>query len=328
MNAKPSVMSNTAMDANDPAPPPTDFTPLPAPRSNRPVTLAYRLETLTFDAFFGLFRLIGLEASSAFAGWIGRTFGLWVKPVSDKGARNLRYVFPDMAPREVRAILREVWENLARTAAEMAHIQKLCTPGADARIEVVNGERLEQIARGAGPAIFVSSHSANWEVLAPALGAAGIDYGMVYRPANNPLVDERIIRIRAAAGSRLQIPKGAQGARLLVETLRAGRSLALLVDQKLNNGVEAPFLGRPAMTAPATARLALKFHAPVIPISLERLSGARFRLTVEPDVPYTSTDDLTADVFTLTCAINKAVGRAILAHPGQWLWLHRRWKTR
>ena len=99
-------------------------------------------------------------------------------------------------------------------------------------------------------------------------------------------MDGLIIKLRAAAMSRRQIPKGRRGARALVETLSAGASLALLADQKLNDGISSAFFGRPAMTAPTPARLALKFDVPIIPVRVRRLRGPRFEITVEEPIQF------------------------------------------
>lgn len=295
---------------------------LPARRANRPVTLAHRLEYAAALALVGFFRLIGLDAASALAGGFCRHVGPLIRPLSRRAEDNLRTVFPDWSERQVRETAAGVWDNLGRTAAEFAHLGGL-RPGA--RVEVVGAERLAAIAAGEGPVIFVSGHFANWEAMSIAFHDAGVDYGVVYRAANNPLVDELIINARAKVMSRRQIPKGKRGARALVETLSAGRSLAMLVDQKLNDGIEAPFMGRPAMTAPTPARLSLKFSVPVMPVSIERLKGAHFRIVAHPPLAFAPSGDTEADVLALTTRINEALERDIRARPAQWLWLHRRW---
>jgi Kdo2-lipid IVA lauroyltransferase/acyltransferase len=156
--------------------------------------------------------------------------------------------------------------------------------------------------------------------------AVGLDYAAVYRAANNPLVDALIIRTRAKAMSRRLIPKGKRGGRDMIEAIKSGASLAMLVDQKLTSGgIPSPFFGRPAMTAPATARLALKFRAPIIPLEIERLRGARFRVTVGDPLVVSLSGDANADTQALTDRINLEIERMIRSRPGQWLWLHRRW---
>lgn len=299
---------------------------LPAPRSNRPVTIANRIEYALALSLGAFFRLVGVDAASAIAGGFTRTIGPLIAPITDRARVNLKIAFPDMTKAESDAIIRDVWENLGRTTAEFAHLSAFDPATSKGRVEIVGRERLEAIAKGERPAIFVSGHFANWEVGSIVLHALGVDYGVIYRAANNPLVDGLIIETRARAMSRRQIPKGKRGGRDMIEALRAGASLALLVDQKLTSGgVPSPFFGKDAMTAPAAARLALRFSAPIIPVEIERLKGARFRVTVHEPVDFTPTGDANKDAQALTDLINIEIERIVRARLGQWLWLHRRW---
>lgn len=297
---------------------------LPAARSNRPVTLVHHVEHLLALSLGAFFRVVGVDAASAIGGHFLRLVGPLIGPLQQRGAANLRLAFPDMGAEEIDAILRDVWENLGRTAAEFSHLG-LFDPDAGDRVTIDGREKLDAIIAGGRPAVFVSGHFANWEVIPRTMHAVGVRYAFVYRAANNPLVDGLIIRTRAKVMSRRQIPKGKRGGRELIEALKSGASLAMLVDQKLTSGIASPFFGRPAMTAPAAARLALKFRAPVIAIAIERTKGARFRLLVSDPISVETTGDAVADTQTLTDRINLEIERMIRARPGQWLWLHRRW---
>ena len=298
---------------------------LPSRRSNRPITLAHQIEYGIVRGMFAGFRLMGLKRSSKIAGAFCKTVGPRLKSIQKRGEDNLREIYPDWSQEQIDETLKGVWENLGRMAAEFAHIEKFINAVEDGAVTIVNKERFEKIIQGEDPVIFVSSHSANWELLPVALKSAGVDYGIVYRPANNPLIDELIISERAKAMSRRQIPKGRRGARELVENLKAGRSLAMLVDQKLNDGVEAPFMGRPAMTTPAAARLSLKFNTPLVPVQMKREKDQRYTIVVKEPIAYTPTGDLEADTLALTTLMNKALEEGIRETPDQWLWLHRRW---
>jgi KDO2-lipid IV(A) lauroyltransferase len=155
----------------------------------------------------------------------------------------------------------------------------------------------------------------------------GYDGGLVYRPPNNPYVDGYISRMRASAGPKVQIGKGAQGTRKIFTMLRRGLCILLLVDQKTEQGVMAPFFGRLAPTTPAPAALALKLGSTLLPASNERLGGARFRMTIHPPIEHIPMGDHDADIQALTTKINAAIEAAVRARPSQWLWIHRRWKT-
>lgn len=297
---------------------------LPEPRKNRPVTIVNRLEYGVAIMLGALFRMIGVDAASALAGKVTRLVGPMIGPISRRARINLGIAFPDLPKDRADLIIGEVWENLGRTAAEFAHLDKFDPDAPAPRVEVVGRERLE--ARSGRPAIFVSGHFANWEVGSIVLHALGVDYGVIYRAANNPLIDRLIINERARVMSRRQIPKGKRGGRDMIEALKDGASLAMLVDQKLTSGgVPSPFFGKAAMTAPAAARLGLKYGAPIIPIEIERLGGARFRVTAHEAIPFAPSGDINADTQELTDRINLEIEALIRKRPGQWLWLHRRW---
>ncbi len=303
-----------------------DAIALPEPRSNRPTTFAHRAEYATALGLGALFRLIGVDAASAVAGAFTRAVGPLIAPISRRARVNLKIAFPDLPRAEVEAILRDTWENLGRTTAEFAHLSKFDPDAEDSRLEIVGREKLDAIRTSGRPAILVSGHFANWEVMSIAFRAAGLDYAFIFRAANNPLIDGLIIRTRARVMSRRQIPKGKRGGRDLIEALGAGVSLAMLVDQKLNTGgIPSPLFGKPAMTAPATARLALKYRVPVVPVEVERIKGARFRVTVHEAIAFTPSDDTAGDAQRLTDLINFEIEGLIRKRPGQWLWLHRRW---
>lgn len=298
---------------------------LPERRSNRPITFMHRLEYGLVLGLVGFFRLVGLDAASAIAGGFMGAVGPRLRSISKRAEDNLRAAFPDWTDAQVKQTTREVWTNLGRVGAEFAHLEKFRPFVEGGRVTVSGAERLRAIASRGKPAILVSGHFANWEIMSITFHHAGLSYGVVYRAANNPFVDELIIKTRGAVMSRHQIPKGKRGGRALMENLKAGRSLAMLVDQKLNDGLSVPFMGREAMTAPAAARLALKFSLPIIPVSIERKKGAHFHVTAHEPLDFTPGGDTAEDVYALTKAINEKLEEFIRARPGEWLWLHRRW---
>lgn len=310
-------MSDTASETEDEI-------ELPAARSNRAITFAHRVEYALVLALGGLFRLIGVDAASSISGGFLRAVGPLIGPIHQRGVANLRLAFPEMSDGEISAVLRDVWENIGRTAAEFSHLSRF-DPNSGGRVTIEGRDKLDAIIAGGRPAVFVSGHFANWEVIPRTMHAAGVPYAFVYRAANNPLVDGLIIRERGAVMSRRQIPKGKRGGRDLIDALKSGVSLAMLVDQKLTSGIPSPLFGRPAMTAPAAARLALKFGCPVISIGIERLKGARFRLYVSDPIAIETTGDAASDSQALTDRINLEIERMIRERPGQWLWFHRRW---
>ncbi|MEM8771456.1 MAG: lauroyl acyltransferase [Pseudomonadota bacterium] len=299
---------------------------LPQRRSNRPVTLAHRFEFAVVVILMGLFRLLGVDRASAFSGYALRFLGPKLRSISKRGETNLRLIFPDWNERQVRDTISTVWENLGRTAAEYAHLDQFTTQGEAARIQHRGVEKILHLKEDPGRAVFVTGHFANWEIAGIVAQELGLEFGFVYRALNNPLIDEMIIKKRGAVTTRRQIPKGVAGARPMIDLLKDGLSIAFLADQKLNTGgISVPFMGHKAMTAPAAARIAVRFNLPVVPITTERADGARFNVEIHSPIDFTPTGDLLADVEALTIKINEALEAQIRKRPGEWLWFHRRW---
>jgi len=289
--------------------------------------LRYGAEALPFYLFMGIFKLLGIDAASALGGFIGRHIFYRVKPVADRARENLKAAYPEMPRAEMESIIREMFDNLGRTVAEYPHLSKLKVTGPNPRLEIAGKEHAEAaIAAGKG-LMFISGHFANWEAMPVTATELGYEGALVYRPPNNPYVDRYISRMRASAGPKIQISKGAQGTRKIFTTLRRGQAILMLVDQKTDQGVAAPFFGRDAMTTPAPAALALKLGAALLPTSNERLNGARFRMNIRPPIEFTPSGDHEADIVALTAKINAAVEDCVRARPSQWLWIHRRWTT-
>jgi len=288
---------------------------LPAVRSNRKLTIGKRIEAFVFLGILKILENFSIEQAAGFMGRLLRIIGPFIPNVNKRGDANLRLIYPDMTPAERSAILRDVWDNFGRTAAEYAHFDKL-----PERIMLENGAVLEPYLEGKAQAILVSGHFANWETLGIVLKRIGLRGATVYRAPNNSLVDEHIINLRAEHIGRLQIPKGKRGGRELLQAVKDGYCINMLVDQKLNDGIEVPLLGHPSMTAPAAARLAKKHSLPIIAIQLTRRPGSRFVATVHEPI-----DTSEGSVEELTEKVNDILGSFILARPEQWLWFHRRW---
>jgi len=296
---------------------------MPAPVLSLPQKLRYGAEAALFLAFMGFFRLIGLDAASAAGGFIGRVFFARTR-VTKRASDNLALAFPEKSAAERETIIRAMWDNLGRTVAEYAHLDKFDLYGPDPRIQVENVAEIEKL-RGQG-VLILSGHFANWEIMPIAAARFGLDGAIVYRPPNNPYVDRYIARARAKKGYAEQISKH-HGVKRIFTLLRGGKTILLLADQKTNEGIPAPFFGRDAMTTPAPAALALKLKVPIVFAANRRLGGARFAVTVYPPLNFTPSGDEDADMRAMTAAINRRLEEMVRADPSQWLWIHRRWPT-
>lgn len=288
--------------------------------------LSERLEAAAVAGALRLVRGLGPVAASNLGGAVARAIGPRL-PVSRIAYANLRAAMPELDEAERLRVVRGVWDNVGRTACELPHLGALGPTASGPGWEVEGEENLRALREQGGPAIFFSGHIANWEVLLAAPAAHGLPTAVLYRAAGNPAVDRVITGLRRQAiGSDVpMIPKGAAGAKQALAHLQAGGRLSLLMDQKMNDGIEARFFGRPAMTAPALAALALRFRCPVIPAYVQRLAPARFRVTCEPPLTLPDTGNRRADMATLTQQVNDRLEAWIRERPADWLWLHRRW---
>ncbi len=285
--------------------------------------LRWRLEAVGLGAVMALFAALPLDRASAAGGWLLRRLGPLL-PAQRTARANLGLALPELDRPAQDRLLAAMWENLGRTAAEYPHLGDLLRE-AGARLELdLHPDFTALCARG-GSAILASAHFANWEVMPLAASAlAGLDTVAVVRQPNNPLVRDRLEGWRAVMGGR-RVAKGREGTRETLGALQAGKTLGLLADQKLNEGIEARFFGLPAMTPAAPAQLALRFGVPLFPCRIERLGGARFRLTVAAPLAVPETPERAAAIAEMTQALNDRLEAWIRHKPEDWLWLHRRW---
>jgi KDO2-lipid IV(A) lauroyltransferase len=284
--------------------------------------LSHRLEAGGAVLAFGALGLLPIDRASALGAAIGRRLGPHLG-ISKRARINLRRALPELGEAAVEQIIIGMWDNLGRVAAEYPHLREIRVFAPDGRVETHGFEHMDRAVAAGRRMIIFSGHIANWEIGALAAAQYGASVTQIYRAANNPLVDRLIARFRGDRGE--YTPKGAAAARRAFAALYRGEHLTLLADQKLNDGIAVPFFGRPAMTAPALALLALRFDCDVLPARVERLKGAHFRLTVFPPLPLLRSGNLQADVAALTARVNTILEAWIRDRPEQWLWVHRRW---
>lgn len=281
-------------------------------------SLLHRTEAILLWFIYHGLRLLPLDLASALGGRIARIIGPLLPP-SKRAKRNLELALPGA---DHDAIIKDMWENLGRLAGEYPHSAAFLRD--PSRIELVGDQYVREMQAKNQPIIFFSGHIGNWELTYPLMARLGVKGSGVYRAPDNPylgwLFDRRVLYPDLD-----MIPKGAVGARRSIEALARGRCLALFVDQKMNDGIQVPLFGHPAMTAPALATLALKYGTPVVPFRLIRLKGARFRAEYLEPIAFTPTADRTADQFRVMTEVNTILEGWIRENPAQWLWLHRRW---
>jgi KDO2-lipid IV(A) lauroyltransferase len=271
---------------------------------------------------FGAFGLLPLDWASAIGGALARTIGPRLG-ISKRARLNIRRALPELADHEIAKTIAQMWDNLGRVAAEYPHLRQIRVFEPGGRVETHGFEHMDRAVAAGRRMIIFSGHIANWEIGMLAAVQYGAEVAQIYRAANNPLIDRMITRFRGIGGEL--IPKGTVAARRAIAVLRRGAHLTMLADQKMNDGIPVPFFGRPAMTATAPAALALRFDCDVLPARVERLCGARFRLTVFPPLPLPRSGDHHADVASLMTRVNQTLEGWIRDRPQEWFWVHRRW---
>ena len=293
-----------------------------APKVNYGQKFIWMLEAAAFDLVAALARLFPVDAVSDFGAFVFRTVGPRTG-LNRIAERNLRIVFPNLNDDEFNRIMAAQWEELGRSMAEFPIVDRIVSD--TTRISVTGVTRLHQIAAGEGPVVFISGHFSNIEVMAAAIVEAGVQCQVTYRAMNNPYVDERVRKGRARYGVRLFAPKGLSGARELMRALDRGESIALLNDQKFNQGVAAPFFGQIVHTAPGPSTYALLYGIPLQPMSVQRRGKARFEVIVHEPIHLEDTGAREADIEAGVRRVNAFIEDCVRARPTEWFWVHKRW---
>jgi Kdo2-lipid IVA lauroyltransferase/acyltransferase len=287
-------------------------------------SLRQAVEGLLHGLLMGFFWLLPLDWASGLGGWLTRQIGTRL-PVSRRALKHLAIAFPDKAEAERRRIIAGMWDNLGRMIAEYPHLGAIADPAAG-RIEVFGAERLAAVRAAGRPFIIVSAHMANFELMPIAANKHGYNMTVVSRPVNNPFIQRILLFFRERPmGDWGRIPKGVDGARQAMKLLAEGLNLGVLVDQRVSQGVALPLFGQPARTNLGIAKLALEYGVDVFPCHIERLGGARFRITLEEPLRRPQMGDRQAEAKAMMTEVNQILERWIRHRPEDWLWLHRRW---
>lgn len=287
--------------------------------------IAHPLQGLLAHMMFFLMGLIPVDAASAFGGWIARKIGPRLD-VHKLARENLQLAFPEKPESEIESILVDMWDNLGRVGFEFPHIAKMNVYNQPDRFEIVGGKNIDLLRDDNQCGIFFSGHLANWEfcALGPAQRTPCVPVQLIYREPDNPWMRKLFARRKPTPECGL-LPKGTKGAKQALMALKNGDHLAMLVDQKMNDGIAVPFFGRDAMTAPAIAQFALKYNCPVVPVRIERIKGVRFRITFFEPMQLPNTGNRKDDIQAIMVEVNKKLEDWVRERPAQWLWVHRRW---
>jgi KDO2-lipid IV(A) lauroyltransferase len=240
--------------------------------------------------------------------------------------RNIAVAFPHLSEQESLALQKRIWRHLGRILSTYSHLPPLLRrPDLGGAVEVEGLDRVTAVARG-GPFLMVGAHFGHWEMAGCYAAMTGHKITALYTPESNPLIDRLIqhLRQKASAESRL-IPRDPNAVRRMMETLRAGGGLFIIVDQRVDDGEWLPFFGVPALTTTTPARLARRFDCPIVPASAVLLANGRYRITYHEPLRPDPSRDADDDVREITLALNRLFESWIRQEPGQWLCMKRRW---
>jgi len=290
----------------------------------QPITrVRYVVEYLLLRSLFIFCGFLSLDRASAFGGFLGSTIGPRL-PITRRALQNMKNAFPHWSDAQVIETTKEMWEHLGRIMGEYPHLKEFKFFDGSSRIEVIGSEYIDQLRDDGIAGIFFSAHLGNWELLSLAASQRSLPLVQIYRAANNPYIDTLIQRYRSLNGSE-HYPKGMRGSKALLEAVKKGQHLGLLVDQKYNEGIPVPFFGRKVMTTTTPADLAYKYNIPLVPVRIERTQGAHFKLTIFPPLSLDTEGTTRNNAHSITYKINALFESWIRENPAQWYWLHRRW---
>ncbi len=241
---------------------------------------------------------------------------------------HLRIAFPELGEAEVRALMRANARHFGAVAAEVAWLSR-ATPDAVLGLCTASGaEHLEQAIEDGNGTALLTGHCGNWEILNAWLGASGFPMTIAVRDIYDERLDRMATDIRSRFGADV-VPRGADAGRRMLSALGKNRVIGLLIDQDIRDipGVFVPFFGRPAWTPSGAASLALHKGSPVVQAFSHRRHDGTHVIEVHPPLPQPPAGSKEDRVTELTAAATAGIERHIRAHPAQWVWMHRRWRT-
>ena len=283
--------------------------------------IKYFLQFLVIIIMFSIFKILRLKASSALSGKLFEKIGPLFR--SKKLIHsNLKKAFPSTNLENLDKITTLMWNNYGRVFAEYMFIKDFREDKSNAKIEIVGQEILEDIKRKNKPVVFISGHLSNFELMAMHIEKVGIKLSAIYRPLNNLFLNKIMERIRKKYICKHQIKKGIGGMKKLIQLKKLNYSTALMIDQRVSQGIESDFFNQKAFTTTIPAQLVKKFNLPVVPIFIERINNINFKIVVKKPITFDN-DETTKSI---TDELNLILEKMIIYKPEQWIWSHNRWK--
>ena len=284
--------------------------------------IKYFIQFIIIILLFLIFKLLGLKKATIFSGKIFIFIGPLFKSHRIIN-QNLSKAFNNINEIDKNKIIKKMWANYGRIFAEYMFIKDFRNHSKISKnIIIENHEELEKIKINSEPVIFVSGHFNNFELLAMQIEKSGIDLAAIYRPLNNKYLNPIMENIRKKYICRKQIPKGISGTKKLLKYFKNGTSVALMIDQRVSEGINCNFFCEKALTTTIPAQFVKKFNAKIVPVYIERFEENKFKIKINAPLTFNQNDDIEA----ITLILNKILEKMIIKNPDQWIWTHNRWK--
>ena len=284
--------------------------------------IKYFIQFIIIFFFFIIFKLLGIKISLLISSFLFKNIGPFFKSRSIIFS-NLSIVFPNLTKEQKKKMINKMWADYGKIFAEYVFIKKFRTSSNyQKKITVENQELLEKIKIQNEPVIFISGHFNNFELMAMHIEKSGINLAAIYRPLNNKFLNPIMENIRKNYICKKQIKKGISGTKQLLKEFKNGTSIALMIDQRVSEGLRCNLFNREALTTTIPAQFIKKFGASVVPIYIERSRDNNFKLKILNEEKFSKNDT----IEKITLKLNRILEKMIVTNPHQWIWTHNRWK--
>ena len=284
--------------------------------------LKYFLQFFCILFLFGMFKIVGIKFSRI----ISENIMVVLGPIFRSKkiiVKNLSIAFPNFDENEKKQILKGMWINYGRIFAEYMFIKNFRQGSIGERnINIENQYILENVKKDSKPVIFISGHFNNFELMAMQIEKLGIDLAAVYRPLNNKFLNPLMESIRKKYICKKQIKKGISGTKELLLNFKKGTSIALMIDQRVSEGIRVDLFNEKALTTTIPAQFIKKFGAKIIPVHIERINVEKFNITFQDPIKFSKD----SNIESITYKLNNILEEMIKKNPSQWIWSHNRWK--
>ena len=283
--------------------------------------IKYFFQFLLVVLSFIFFKLLGAYLSSKICGKVFEKIGPFFrsKKVIES---NIKRAIPSISSEELKKITCMMWNNYGRIFAEYIFIKNFRFGKLNSKIEIVGKEILEDLKKSNKQVVFISGHLSNFELMAMCLDKSGIELCAIYRPLNNIFLNKVLVRIRKKYICKNQIKKGIGGLKNLINLKKKNFSTALMIDQRVTEGILSNFFNEKALTTTIPAQLIKKFNIPIVPVYIERIKDINFKIVVNRPIEFSKD----SSIQTITDELNRILEVMILKNPDQWIWSHNRWK--